>query len=166
MQERERLESVKAGVVSAIAAGSAFGLLAWGHAGLGSLWLHDPNWGLLRLETSLLDPWASPKLVEWLVGVAIALVSGALFGITYRYVVREDENSHLRSGVVLAFGLVRGMAAVQGRLGSGPLWALGSGPLWVETVLVGGESVVMFAIAQVVLAWAMGKGWVLPFANR
>ncbi len=163
MQERERVESVKAGIVGAIAAGSAYGLLSLGQAGLGRLWLQDAGWGGPELTTSLLDPWVAPRLVESLVGEAIALASGALFGITYRYVVREDENSHLRSGVVLAFGLVRGMAVVQGRLGGS---SLNGAPLVVEMLLLGGESVVMFAIAQGGLSWAMGKGWVLPFRTR
>lgn len=37
-----------------------------------------------------------------------------LFGPVWRYAVREDlENPHLRSGVVGAFGIVRGLSEAQ-----------------------------------------------------
>ncbi|NJN88715.1 MAG: hypothetical protein HC881_23575, partial [Leptolyngbyaceae cyanobacterium SL_7_1] len=43
---------------------------------------------------------------------AIALATGFLFGVSYRYIVRQDENSHLKSGAILAFGIIRGLAQI------------------------------------------------------
>jgi ammonia channel protein AmtB len=52
------------------------------------------------------------------VNVAIASISGFLFAVTYRYIVRDDQNPHLKSGAVSAFGLVRGLAQIQEPLDS------------------------------------------------
>lgn len=72
----ERIESLKAGGLSSVVTAIA-GLL-----------LHGLQQGLgLTLE-----PW--PLLAGFL------LLCGFFFGVTYRYVVREDSNVHLSSGAV------------------------------------------------------------------
>jgi hypothetical protein len=88
-----------------------------------------------------------------LLRVAIAALSGFLFGITYRYVIRDDKNPHLQDGAVLAFGLVRGLASMEVEQN---LWVLG---------VLGIESVVCFAIARLTLDWAIQRYWVKPFKS-
>ncbi len=99
---------------------------------------------------------AAPYGLDWGYGVdvAIAAFSGFLFGVTCRYATRKDENPHLSSGVVLAFGLVRGLAQIDGQdLNLSIL------PLVIFAVL---ESILLFAIAYVGLSTAMRVGWVKP----
>jgi hypothetical protein len=128
----ERLESLKSGIVAgSMAAGTEATLqLVQGFSTVGAL---DLGYG---------------------VDVAIATVSGFLFGVTCRYAIRKDENPHLSSGVVLAFGLVRGLAQVNGQDLS-----LSTLPLIGFAVL---ESILLFAVAYTGLSVAMRVGWVKP----
>jgi hypothetical protein len=88
------------------------------------------------------------------VAVAIAALSGFLFGLTCRYAIRKDENPHLSSGVVVAFGLVRGLAQVNGTdLSPSTL------PLVGFAVM---ESILLFAAAYAGLSIAIRVGWVKP----
>jgi hypothetical protein len=128
----ERLESLKSGIVAgSMAAGTEATLqLVQGLSTVGAL---DLGYG---------------------VDVAIAALSGFLFGVTCRYAIRKDENPHLSSGVVLAFGLVRGLAQVNGQDLS-----LSTLPLIGFAVL---ESILLFAVAYTGLSVAMRVGWVKP----
>lgn len=142
MQRTERLESIKAALVGAIATGTAFGGLALANVFLGL------------------------ALTPWSVGLsgAIAAASGALFGLTYRYVIRQDPNPHLRSGVVLAFGLVRAMALADGELVRHLVLPLGLNMYEVAQVgVLGLESLMLFAIARWVLDGCLTQGWIHPF---
>lgn len=137
---QERIESLKTGVVGAIActlAAIAFTALEL------SCWPHlrpQPELGAL--------PWAS-------LGWAIAAATGFLFAITYRYVIRQDPSPHLRSGAVLAFGLVRGLAQVEmGEAFQGEALLL---------LLSLGESLGLVAIARVILDRGLAQGWIKPF---
>lgn len=132
----ERIESVKAGVVGATAFVVAE-LLLW------AIPIGD-----FRLTL--------PVLVSdgWLVQLAIGAVSGFLFGVTYRYVIRDDRNSHLNDGAVLAFGLVRGLAEVEQNL--------------VLTELLPGlflivQSIICFAIARLILDLAIARKFLKPY---
>ena len=137
----ERIESVKAG-----AAGAAAFLVAelvltlvlgyFGRAATGfRLVLVVASWsGVVKL--------------------AIGAASGFLFGVTYRYVIRDDRNSHLNDGAVLAFGLVRGLALVEQQ---GDLFKLLS---LVSLVL---QSVACFAIARLALDFAIARKLIKPF---
>lgn len=87
--------------------------------------------------------------------LANAALAGLLFGVTYRYVVRQGENPHLSSGVVLAFALVRGLAQLE----TG--WTLHGNPTLL--LILGGESFLMMAIAAVVLNIALSRKAILPF---
>lgn len=52
-----------------------------------------------------------------LIKEGIIFISCALFGVTYRYTVRQNlDNIKLKSGVVAAFGLVRGLSQFEGEL--------------------------------------------------
>ncbi|WP_309741603.1 MULTISPECIES: hypothetical protein [unclassified Chamaesiphon] len=134
----ERIESIKAGSLGGIAAGIFDGITMLVDR---SLWLSHPK-SLLSLG----------------VEVAIAIVSGFLFGVTYRYIIRTDRNHHLNSGAVLAFGLVRGLAHID-------VDAFSLSQVWIDGLSVG-ESVVMFAIARYTLDYALAASWVLSFTQQ
>jgi hypothetical protein len=90
----------------------------------------------------------------WISG-AIALLAAFLFGVTYRYIIRQDQNSHLKSGAVLAFGLVRGLAQVD--------IAIATQNTIVATSALVIESVLFFAIARLMLDWTIAQGWLQRF---
>lgn len=92
----ERLESLKAGAVAAFAMFLGFGAIVAGN----SLMLADRFDVLASLHIEAID-------LNFALRGTIALLSGFLFGVTYRYAIRRDVNPQLKSGVVWAFGLVR-----------------------------------------------------------
>jgi hypothetical protein len=55
----------------------------------------------------------SITVIGTFVKISGAIISGFLFGVTYRYVVRNDDNPHLKDGTVAAFALVRGLVPLQ-----------------------------------------------------
>jgi hypothetical protein len=133
----ERIESVKAGSLSGIAAGIAYGTI--------------DSLDRLRLGGY------SPPLISLISELAIAIAAGFLFGVTYRYIIRTDRNSHLNSGAVLAFGLVRGLAQVD---------VGGLEPIQMfENGLVVLESVLLFAIARAAIDYALSVKWIAPFKS-
>ncbi|XVE58143.1 hypothetical protein DITRI_Ditri04bG0146600 [Diplodiscus trichospermus] len=88
--DKERLESVKAALISALV-----GTLA-------------------GLPISLTQVSSSTQL---LLPLSITFISCALFGVTFRYAVRRDlDNFQLKTGTSAAFGFVKGL----GTLGGGP----------------------------------------------
>jgi hypothetical protein len=131
----ERIESVKAGSLSGIAAGLCYGAIrVFDRSIFGGEWLPSISLGL---------------------EVAIAIAGGCLFGVTYRYIIRTDRNNHLNSGAVLAFGLVRGLAQVDVS-GLEPAQLLSDGVVVVE-------SIVLFAIARYAIDYALFVSWIAPF---
>jgi hypothetical protein len=140
-QATERIESLKAGLVGAMAAAVAFLILI-----SSSVWM--------VLGPSALSLWLGRLSLTTLIQIGIAALSGFLFGVTYRYVVRKDQNSHLKQGAVLAFGLVRGLAQLD------PALLVES--YWLSTIKIL-ESVLMFALAALVLDWLMQQGWLKRF---
>jgi hypothetical protein len=139
--QADRTESLKAGVTAAAAQGVAFA----GILGLHLIWPTLPTSGI------------------WWLNGASAIIAGFLFGITYRYIIRQDQNSHLKSGAVLAFGLVRGLAQINPASITPNLSPL---TLLLEvgrSGLIVIESIVLFAVAQLVLDQALARGWVQPF---
>jgi hypothetical protein len=93
-----------------------------------------------------------------LLGVAAAVASCALFGVTYRYAVGTNpDNTDLKGGVVAAFGLVRAASAAdvfQLLSPSGPFTAEVMGP----AALYAGQSVLMFAFAATAIEVAFKQG--------
>jgi hypothetical protein len=139
MRDRlERIESVKAGSLGGIAAGIGYGLM-------------------LSIDRFVLHE-CSRSFVSLGLEVAIAIVSGFLFGVTYRYIIRTDRNDHLNSGAVLAFGLVRGLAHVN-------VDEFERSQVWMDGLIVG-KSVIMFAIARYAIDYALNANWVLPFTQQ
>lgn len=82
-KDKERLQSVKAASISAIV-----GTLA-------------------ELPISLSRVTSNSQLI---LPLAIAFVSCALFGVTFRYAIRRDlDNFQLKAGTSAAFGFVKGI---------------------------------------------------------
>ncbi len=143
----QRIESLKAGLLSALGM-----LLAFGIVTLGNQWVFAQQFSEFTTQGLLSREWSL------LVSGAIAFFSGFLFGITYRYVIREDCNSHLKSGAVLAFALVRSLGQVDlGLNGSLDL------PILAAIAL---ESLVLFAAARITLDWAIERQWVKAFPAK
>lgn len=139
----ERIESLKAGIVAAIAFAFAYGLAML----VNILILVVRFENLARL---------SPVFgVDFTARVAIALLSGFLFGVTYRYIIRGDRNTHLKDGAVLAFGLVRGSSALE----ISAHLSQNMGLLGVLAV----ESLLCFAVARYTLDFLLKHGWIKPF---
>ncbi|MEP0912500.1 hypothetical protein NDI45_16420 [Leptolyngbya sp. GB1-A1] len=136
-QTAERLESLKAGTVGKLIAATAFVPIAFLNHYLQS---ENANWRETLLHK------------EALISFAIAIFSGFLFGVTYRYVVRQDNNPQLQSGAVGAFGLVRGFAQIEASLDKKmPLW---TGGIWVA------ESLLLFGAVALSLNWILDRGWI------
>jgi hypothetical protein len=140
----ERIESLKAGIIGAFSLGLAF---------LITILL---NILVLRKYFPTLAV-VAPELGDlhfWLNGL-IAGFSGLLFGVTYRYIIRSDQNSHLQAGAVWAFGLVRGLSQIEvgwhGEVAVAPYLILAS------------ESVFCFAVGAISLNTAISQGWLKPF---
>lgn len=140
----ERIESLKAGILGAVAAAMAFGTFV-----LLNTYGLDHQLPMTGLSTA-------QHVTSLMLSGAITKLSGFLFGVTYRYIIRQDKNIHLRSGAVLAFGLVRGLAQVDVAY---PQTA------WLPLVLMVGESMLLFAIVRIVLDWALAQQWVKPFQS-
>jgi hypothetical protein len=142
----ERIESVKAGSLSGIAAGMSYCLIMTVDKFL--LGGYSKSIVSLGLEVSF----AQCRLC------LIAIVTGFLFGVTYRYIIRTDRNDHLNAGAVLAFGLVRGLAQVD-------VSEFELSRIWMDGLIVG-KSILLFAIARYALDYSLAKGWVLSFAQH
>ena len=89
---KERIESIQVGSISALAF-----LVPY----------------LLFLTVDRLFLGESLTVIGAFVKISGAIISGFLFGVTYRYVVRNDDNPHLKDGTVAAFALVRGLVPLQ-----------------------------------------------------
>lgn len=94
-------------------------------------------------------------------------LSGFLFGITYRHVIRQEVNAHLSAGTVGAFGLVRGLASLQPQL----LAFLHQGLPWttqgLTTALIAaltlGQNLALFALCRWSLDFAFDRQWLQRF---
>ncbi|MEG4055542.1 MULTISPECIES: hypothetical protein [unclassified Microcoleus] len=153
----ERVESLKAGSVAALSCLLGFGAIALGN----SLILADRLDSLASLQVREID-------LNFAFRGTIALLGGFLFGVTYRYAIRRDVNPQLKSGVVLAFGLVRAFGQLDAGLvfEAGLSFEAGKMPALQELLpfaVRGVESVILFAIAGLVLDWAIGRSWIKPF---
>ncbi|KAI9132886.1 hypothetical protein [Acaryochloris sp. CCMEE 5410] len=141
---QERVESLKAGGLCASGAILVFTILLVMNKGLA-------KW---PIAVSILpESWIT--LSGSLASVAI---SGLLFGVTYRYAIRQDKNPQLKSGVVLAFSLVRGLAQID--TGFGITDAV------LPFVLMAVESWVVFSCDRIILDQALNRGWLKPFSTN
>lgn len=145
----ERVESLKAGTLAGISLFLTSGAIAFG------------NNLILAQNLELLADFEIIGL-GWniLFQGVIAFISGFLFGVTYRYIIRQDSNPHLKSGAVVAFGSVRGLGQIDVGLSYGDTFL----NLWSLMVL-GIESVVAFAVAGLVLDWSIHQKWIKSFPS-
>ena len=141
---QERIESIKTGLLGAVVCVITALLFSLLEAML-LPGLHGDSSSVSPISPL---PWQS-------LGWAIAGLTGFLFAVTYRYVIREDPSSHLRSGAVLAFGLVRGLAQVDAA------WLLQGD--WLLLIVMLGESLALMAIARITLDLGLAQGWLQPF---
>ncbi len=135
----ERIESIKGGIISAV----VFAIADLGIVLLNTFTFHLSNVELIPVYS----------LQDWLIRAIIAVSTGFLFGVTYRYIVRSDQNFHLQDGAVLAFGLVRGLALVEGKAIS----------LILLVLII--ESIITFAIARSALDFALSRKLIKPFVG-
>jgi hypothetical protein len=137
----ERIESLKAGIIGGLSLGVACFLT------------NSINNLVLSQHFDILASLQFTASWHWLLSWAIAGFSGLLFGVTYRYIIRQDQNPQLKAGGVLAFGLVRGLAQID----AGWSWSF---------VVLAVESVLWFVVAAIVLDTALRIGWIKPFASN
>ena len=135
----ERIESVKAGSLSGITAGISYVAIT-------------------TIDKLVLPEYYSQSLISLGLEAAISIVTGFLFGVTYRYIVRTDRNDHLNAGAVLAFGLVRGLAQLD-------VSNFELNQIWIDGLIIG-KSILLFSIARYLLDLALAAGWVLPFSQQ
>jgi hypothetical protein len=141
----QRIDSIKSGVVGAIAGSLASTIL---------LALHDD------------------LIQQWEFDTDGAAVSSGLFAIVYRYCVREDTNPQLAQGVVGAFALTRTIARIHVPIATCTALPLTCGPplgvlnwdlLW-QLAWNGAESFVMFGSAAYALEYVTTqRGWISRF---
>ena len=141
----ERLESLKAGVIGSISLGLAFLCTSF----INILWI-SKYFPILSYEQIYLVN------LQMLLNGMIAGFSGFLFGVTYRYIIRLDANTHLKTGGVWAFGLVRGLTQIE--VG----WNINNSVL--PFLILAGESILWFALAAFVLDTAILRKWLKPFS--
>jgi hypothetical protein len=142
----ERLESVKAGIFGGLSLCLTFLITSF----LNNLLLAKYFTALSIFQLNIQD-W------HWWISGGISCFCGLLFGVTYRYIIRSDENPQLKAGGVLAFGLVRGLTLVD--------VGLCCYSTILPFVIVAAESIVWFAIAAIALNTAIKLGWVKPFKS-
>ncbi|EKV01701.1 hypothetical protein Lepto7375DRAFT_3879 [Leptolyngbya sp. PCC 7375] len=136
--DQERVESIKAG-----------GLAALTGTGVSAM--------LIALHPHLLS---ASALTTGILRVAVATVCAFLFGVTYRYIVRNDSNPHLRSGAVGAFALTRSLGQLES-ITPPDLALSGALPLAVPIV----ESFGLFICIRLVLDWGLKQQWFQPFES-
>lgn len=141
----ERLESLKAGIIGGLSVCFAFAIASL----LNTFVLAKYFQTLASLQSDVNWHW-------WLSG-AVATFTGLLFGITYRYIIRSDQNPQLKAGGVLAFGLVRGLTQIE--LG----W--NSHSTILPFLVLAFESILWFGIAAIALDIAIQFRWVKPFSS-
>jgi hypothetical protein len=138
----ERIESVKAGLLGAVAFAIAEIItFSCQHLAipLGQLGIFQVAPGMGNLELIL--------------HLVIGAIAGFLFGVTYRYIIRDDHNSHLNDGAVLAFGLVRGLALIESSITLFD-WSM---------VIIILQSLICFAFTRWLLDRAIAKKIIKPF---
>ncbi|MBD2346416.1 hypothetical protein [Anabaena subtropica] len=141
----ERLESLKAGIVGGFALGFAF------------LITSEINTLVLAKYFPILRSLQIGVNWPWLLSGAIAGFSGLLFGVTYRYIIRTDENPQLKTGAVMAFGLVRGLTQIE--------MGWNSSSTVLPFVVLASESILWFVVAAIAVDMAIQLGWVKSFPS-
>ncbi|MBE9070804.1 hypothetical protein IQ260_29635 [Leptolyngbya cf. ectocarpi LEGE 11479] len=140
----ERIESVKSGGIAALAGASvsAVGLVLDAE-------LHDILGATIPTNGTL-----------GIVPIAMGTVCAFLFGVTYRYIVRQDKNPHLRSGAVGAFALTRGLSQLESSNWSALSLDISTVFPFIWPIV---KSFGLFLVIRIVLDYALGQRWIQDF---
>lgn len=149
----DRIESIKAGLLGAIA--SVFGFFA---IALSHHFLQGFLTGIALINSFELG---NPLTLFFKLGMTG--FSGFLFAVTYRYIVRRDRNSHLKSGAVLAFAFIHSFGAIERELPSLTLLPLLQMAVAIAFLLL--ENVVWLAIVQNILETSIQSRWIAAFSS-
>ena len=147
----DRIESLKAGFLGAIASVFAFFAIALLHH-----FLQNFLTGVKLIHVFELG---NPFIL--LIKLGMIGFSGFLFAVTYRYIVRRDRNSHLKSGAILAFAFVHSFGAIERDLSSLTLLPLTQMAIAIAFLVL--ENVAWFAIVQSILETSMQSRWIAAF---
>jgi hypothetical protein len=152
----ERLESVKAAIIGSFGAIFTFIIVSQTNL-LISVKLPAFDLNQIAVFNSLFD-------FHWWLGASIASFSGLLFGITYRYIIRDDNNFQLKTGGVMAFGIVRWLVQVEMILkvpiSIDDFFSLA---LLLFVLLV--ESIFLFGLSALLVDKAIQLGWLQAFKS-
>ncbi|HBC43143.1 MAG TPA: hypothetical protein DCZ88_14970 [Pseudanabaena sp.] len=147
----DRIDSLKAGCLGAIASVFAFFVIALCHHFLQN---HLTN-------VQLISNFELDIALMLLIKLAMIGFAGFLFAVTYRYIVRRDRNSHLKSGAILAFACIRSVTTIDHELTSLIQLPLISMALAIIILLV--ENIVWLAIIQSLIETAIQHKWITTF---
>ncbi|BDA66820.1 hypothetical protein RIVM261_056060 [Rivularia sp. IAM M-261] len=141
----ERLESLKAAILASFGAIFAFTII-----------------NLIQIKFSI---FSSTFDLHWWLSAAIVLFSGFLFGVTYRYIIRDDNNFQLKAGGVMAFSLVRGLVQADTKLAMvSDINDIFSLVLPIAVLLA--ENVFLFGLAAILLDVAIQNSWIKAFKSE
>ena len=148
----DRIESFKAGFLGAIASVFAFFAIALLHHFLQNF-----------LSVQLISSFDLGNPFVLLIKLGMIGFSGFLFAVTYRYIVRHDRNSHLKSGAILAFACIRSFGAIDRDLPTLTLLPLVQLALAIAILLL--ENIAWLAIVQSLLETAIQHKWIAAFGS-
>lgn len=152
----DRIESFKAGFLGAIASVFAFFAIAILHHILLNHILQKYLTGVKLISSfELINP------LILLIKLGMIGFSGFLFAITYRYIVRRDRNSHLKSGAILAFACIRSFGSIDRELPILTHLPLTQVSLAIAILLL--ENIAWLAIVQSILETAIQHKWIAAF---
>ncbi len=156
----DRIESFKAGFLGAIASVFAFFAIALLHHSLH----HFLQNMLANSPVQLISSFELSTPLILLIKLAMIGFAGFLFAVTYRYIVRRDRNSHLKSGAILAFACIRSFATVDHELTSLTQLPFISMALAIAILLV--ENIAWLAIIQSLIETAIQHKWITAFGSN
>lgn len=112
------------------------------------------------------------SIPQWEFNTDMFAVEAALFGLVYRYAVREDGNKDLKDGVVGAFAFTRALSMVKTSTTCIPIPLRCGEPLiyldWNMIATGGGAlvtSFIGFKVAQWAIETSFKKGWLSKFPS-
>jgi uncharacterized protein with PQ loop repeat len=143
----ERIESLKAGLLGCLCLAIAYFITTL----VNSLIFAQYFKILSTMSLNMLD-------LHWFISASIAAFCGLLFGVTYRYIIRSDKNFQLKSGGVLAFGVVRGLTQLD--------IGLSCSSSILPFIIMGIESILWFGLAAFAIDTALRFGWIKTFQTN
>ncbi|MBD2177102.1 hypothetical protein H6F42_09290 [Pseudanabaena sp. FACHB-1998] len=152
----DRLESFKAGFLGAIASVLSFFAIAI---------LHNLLQNYLT-SVQLIGSFELGKPLTLFIKLGMIGFSGFLFAVTYRYIVRRDRNSHLKSGAILAFACIRSFATLDRDLSALTDFTTASLiAIALPSALLLIENIAWLAIVQSILETAIQNKWIAAFGS-